>query len=77
MNAHFFDGKVAAYRTALNVVRNMGAEPRLIQELTNLLADTIDGKALEDKALKESASCPSPVPGTIHTFNSSSPSTTG
>lgn len=56
MNSNFFKGKVAAYRSALNVARNLGAEPRLIQELTKLLADTIDSKALEDKALEESAS---------------------
>jgi len=48
MNTDFFDGKAAAYRTALNVARNLGAEPRLIQELTNLLADAIDSKALEE-----------------------------
>lgn len=49
MSTGFFDGKIYAYRTALNVVRNLGADPDVIQELTNLLADAVDSKALEER----------------------------
>lgn len=60
MSTGFFDGKIYAYRTALNVVRNLGADPDVIQELTNLLADAVDSKAVVEK--KDYPPCPCPNP---------------